>query len=110
MADYSHIFGSNFPNEIIAVGTKKDVDNTVKSLVSQYYSFMDGGFVDAAKDLYEANKNILKDYIIDMAYINRLEEEIYNTGLKAINSSSAIISDTEPTLQMVDGIWLQEYE
>lgn len=109
MANYSHVFGSNFPTEAIEIGTKRNVDNTVKSLVSQYYAFIDGGYIDAAKDLYEANENILKDYIIDVAYINRLEEEIYNTGLKAISNSSTIISDTEPSTQTLDGIWLQEY-
>ena len=110
MANYSHNFGSNFPTEAIEVGQKKNVDNTVKTLVFQYYSLIDGGYIDAAKDLYEANESILKDYIIDMAYINRLEEEIYNIGIKAVSNSSILISDTEPSTQMTDSIWLQEYE
>ena len=109
MANYSHNFGSNFPSEVIEVGTKKNIDNVVQSLVSQYYSLIDGGYLDVAKDLYNTNANILKDYIIDMAYINKLEEEIYNVGLKAISDSSTIISNDEPSGQISDGIWLQEY-
>lgn len=31
--EYSHNFGSNFPNEIIPVGTKKDIDDTIKELI-----------------------------------------------------------------------------
>lgn len=107
--EYSHVFGSNFPDELIPVGTKKDVDNSVKNLISQYYAYIDAGNITAAKTLYDNNKSILEDYRIDMAYINRLEEEIYNIGLNALKKVINVIGISEPIDQADDGYWYKDY-
>ena len=41
--DYSRVFGSKFPNSLIEVGTKKDVDDSVLALVNQYQNYMQAG-------------------------------------------------------------------
>ena len=107
---YSRTFGSNFPGECIPLGTHKDVDNTVVNLVNQYNSYIQAGNMPAASNYYAKNKAKLEPYMINTSYINRLEEEIYNTGLYALSSSSSITSDTEPEVeQNVNSYWLQDY-
>ena len=107
--DYSHNFGSNFPIELIPVGDKKDIDDTVKSLINQYNSYISAGDLTSANALYESNKNILEPYMINMKYINRLEEEIYNTALLALNQIKSVISNSEPANQSTDSFWYQDY-
>ncbi len=107
--EYSHNFGSNFPSELIPVGDKKDIDDTVKDLIIQYDSYISAGNLDSANELYENNKDILDSYAIKMKDINRLEEEIYNTALLALNQIKNVVSETEPISQSVDSYWYQDY-
>ena len=107
---YSRTFGSNYPSTLIQLGTHKDVDNSVVGLVNQYNAYVQAGNMVAAGNLYNQNKAKLEPYVLNMSYINRLEEEIYNTGLYALSSNSSITSDTEPTIeQNVGSYWLQDY-
>lgn len=108
--NFSRSFGSNFPDELIPVGTKKDIDDTAASLITQYYSYIDAGNVTAANTLYNENKDILEPYQINMSYINRLEEEIWNTAIATLNKLTTIVSDTTPVSQTENAFWLQEYE
>ena len=41
--NYSREFGSQFPSSLIGVGTKKDIDNSVKDLINQYNAYCDAG-------------------------------------------------------------------
>lgn len=107
--EYSHNFGSNFPSELIPVGDKKDIDDSVKDLISQYYSYISTGDLNLANELYENNKSALEPYAIKMKDINRLEEDIYNTGLLVLNQIKNIISDTEPANQSENSFWYQDY-
>ena len=107
--DQSHNFGSNFPSELSPFGDKKDIDDTVKSLINQYYSYISTGDLTSANELYDNNKTILEPYSINMKLINRLEEEIYNTALCALNQVKSIISDAEPVNQSVNSFWYQDY-
>lgn len=107
--EYSRNFGSNFPDSLIPVGTKKDIDNTVKNLISQYYSYIDNGNIEAANSLYSNNKNVLEDYIINLAYINRLEEELFNIGINVLKKSTNVIGTNEPLDQADNGYWYKDY-
>lgn len=107
--EYSHNFGSNFPSELIPIGDKKDIDDTVKDLVNQYYSYLSNGNLSSANALYESNKNTLEPYMINMKLINRLEEEIYNAGFTVLNSVKSIINSTEPASQSVNSFWYKDY-
>lgn len=108
--DYSRNFGSAFPERIMEPGTKKDIDDSVSYLITQYYSRLDAGDISAANELYRANKTTLENYRIDMAYINRLEEELYNIALHALKRTPHIICPAEPADQMEHGCWYQDYE
>ena len=107
---YSRTFGSNYPSTLIPLGTHKDVDNTIVNLVNQYNAYVQAGNMTTAMNYYAQNRSKLEPYMINTSYINRLEEEIYNTGLYALSNSSSITSNTEPTVeQAVDSYWLQDY-
>lgn len=107
--EYSHIFGSNFPTEIIDVGTKKDVDDTVVSLINRYYQYVEANDINGANQFYNENKDVLDSYAITCADWNRLEEEIYNTGTFSLERFTIIVSDIEPESQSVGSYWLQEW-
>lgn len=107
--NYSYNFGSSFPDGLIPVGTKKNIDDTVKNLITQYYAYIDAGNISAANTLYNDNKSILEDYQIDMAYVNRLEEELYNVGLCMLKKRIHVISASEPVDQADEGYWYQDY-
>lgn len=47
--------------------------------------------------------------MINMEYINKLEEEIYNMGITVLNSVKSIISQTEPVTQSVNSFWYKDY-
>lgn len=111
---YSRIFGSNFPSQSIPLGTHKDVDDTVVGLINQYNAYVQTGNMVVAGKFYAQNKAQLEPYMLDMTYINRLEEEIYNTGVYAmeqnVENGAPVISDNEPTVeQSVNAFWFQDY-
>lgn len=108
--NYSRNFGSNFPEELIPVGTKKDIDDSISGLIAQYYSYIEARNITAANKLYIENKDLLEPYQIDMAYINRLEEEIWNTAVATLNKLTTVVSNTAPLSQTENSFWLQEYE
>lgn len=108
--NYSRTFGSKFPSECISFGNHKDVDDTVVDLVNQYNTYIQTGDMVAAANFYTNNKIKLEPYVLNISYINRLEEEIYNTGLYALSSSNSVISETEPeTEQGAGSYWFQDY-
>ena len=107
--EYSRNFGSNFPDSLISVGTKKDIDDSVKDLIAQYYNYIENGNIAGAKSLYDENKALLEPYMINMEYINRLEEEIWNAHVSTLNKLTTIISSKPPALQSENCFWLQEY-
>lgn len=107
--NYSHNFGSNFPNELIPVGNKKDIDNTVKDLIVQYQSYIASGDLASANELYEQNKDKLDPYIINVKMLNRMQEDIYNTAVFALKQIKNVVSETEPADQNVDSFWYADY-
>lgn len=108
--NYERTFGSKFPSEPISAGYHLDVDDSVMSLINQYYEYMSTGHTSSAYDLYEKNKAKLNKYMIDMNYINYLEEEVYNTGVAALLKQNTVISSSEPTDgQIENSYWLKEY-
>lgn len=89
--------GSNFPDSLITLSKFKDIDDTVKDIAVQYYNFMSAGNINSASALIEANSKTLAPYWIDSKEINKLEEELYNIGLFAVQLRINVVSDTEPT-------------
>ena len=108
--EYSRNFGSKFPEELIPVGTKKDIDDTSAPLINQYYAYIDAGNITEANRLYNDNKELLDKYSINMNYINFIEEELWNMSVLTLKKTSTIITDNEPATQPRYGFWLQEYK
>ena len=108
--NYSRIFGSQFPNSVISVGSRKDVDDSVIDLINRYNGYVTSGDIIEAHKLYNDNKDILEPYSFNSSYLNLLEEEIYNLGIGLLSSLSTVISDNEPTNQSVNSYWLEDYE
>lgn len=108
--DYSRIFGSNFPNAIISNGSKKDIDDSVVSLIAKYYDFIEKKDITSANNLYNENKAILEPYKISMSDFNSLQEELYNIGLYVLKQTNQIISETEPADMEENSTWIQLLE
>lgn len=108
--NYQRNFGSKFPDELIDVGTKKNIDDSVIEIVNQYNTYIQSKDIASANALYKANESILSPYKFDSFDVNRIKEELYNIGLCALSFQNTIISDTEPeTKQYVGSVWLKEY-
>lgn len=107
--DYSHKFGSQFPDELIEVGTRKDIDDSVINLITQYYAYIEAKDLDSATNLYNENRDVLEPYSATMEYFNGLEEHIFNTGLLALKKATMYFGSIEPVDQPVDGFWYQDY-
>lgn len=110
MADYSREFGSQYPSELIPLGTHKDVDDSVVELINEYNSYVENSEMESAYQFYLYNKDILDPYIITMNYFNYLEEEVYNTGVFALMNAPIIHSTEEPIASEEGAYWIQEYE
>lgn len=108
--NYSRNFGSNFPDSLIEVGTKKDVDDTVIILVNQYYSYLSSHNLEAANTLYQTNKELLDAYSIGMKDFNLLLEETYNIGLNLLQQTTTTIAPTEPATMGENSIWYEILE
>ena len=91
----------------------KDVDDTVASIITEYYSLRDAGAYDEASALLEANKTTLKPYLITANAFNKIELGIYDLAKRHFYSQKIIISHTEPNAaenEMYENSeWLQEY-
>ncbi len=96
---YSRVFGSQFPNSVLELSEYKDIGEAtdeVKELIKQFYTFMDAGNIASAAALLETNYNTLKQYYFDMSCVNKLQEEVFNTGLYALKQNATIVASDEP--------------
>lgn len=108
---YSRFFGSQFPEESLVIQEKKDVDDSIVTIVNQIQNYINEGSIESANNLLEENKDLLAPSIINSAFINLLQEEIYNVGILALSKQSNMISNEMPTTQEVAGsYWILDYE
>lgn len=106
---YSRESGSQFPDSLLDLPEFKDIDDSVKDIIMQYYQFLASNNIDSAIALLEANKTKLKPYMPTATILNLIKEEIQNIGIYAQLKKSVVISDTEPDLDYdEDSEWLQE--
>lgn len=89
----------------------KNVDNTVISIIDEYYRLRDSGDNDGAFEYLQKYESVLKQYKVDCSSFNKIELGIYNLAKEMTYSQKIIISDTEPVSSdlNVGSEWLQEY-
>lgn len=111
MANYSRESGSLFPDSLLDMNDFKDIDDTVKTVVSQYYLFMQAGNIDSALALKSSHPE-LKDYWVGADTLNKLKEEIQNIGIYAQLFRGTVVAETLPTLDDYDdGVsWIKPIE
>ena len=99
MANYSRVFGSQFPEKEMELTKYKDIGeapSAVQNLARQYYEHMEAKDYASASILLNNNWNGLRQYYFGTQMLNKLEEELYNAQLFALNNNTVIISSTEP--------------
>lgn len=105
---YSRESGSKFPDSPLDMPDMKDIDDSVKDIVIQYYAFMAQGNIDGALALKSSHPE-LKAYWFDASKLNLIGEEIQNLGIYAKLLRTNAISDTEPEEYYDTGtLWYQK--
>ena len=108
---YSRESGSQFPDSLLNLNDFKDIDDSVKEIISQYYKFIRDGNIDSALALKEAHSQELEDYWISASKLNLLKEEIQNIGIYSRLLHGTVISKTKPTLDYAEGsYWIEPIE
>ncbi len=106
MSQYENEF-SNFPHKLITLHHFKNVDDTVATIINQINSLREQGLYNQASRIMDANKDILKQYIVDAVTFRTIEEEIQNTQKYAKKVQQQIyIQDDEPDFCEEDDIWI----
>lgn len=106
MVDFTHEY-SSFPQTVIEKQNFKDVDEHVYDIINQLKEFQASGKFKEASELIKNNHDLLKPYVIDTSFINKLIEEIRNTEIYALAARQSVyISDDEPYVSMENDVWI----
>ena len=111
MANYTHIFDSQWPEELITLTDYKDADNVVGSLIQQIRAAQATGDYETAQEIIDTNINVLKRYVQDSSAINRYVEEIRNLEIYAKSHKQQIYyqrNDPEDYISEND-VWIGDY-
>lgn len=112
MAEYSRVFGSQFPKTVMTLVEYKDIGEATleeQVLIQEFYSYMDKKNFENASALLEDNWDILEKFYFGMEMLNKLEEELYNTQVYAQKKTSVIVGTSQPNAtEYADGtVWLE---
>ena len=106
MSQYETEF-SNFPNQLITLHNFKNVDDKIADVINQINELRSQSLYNQASRVFENNKDILAQYVVDAVTLRTLEEEIYNTQKYAKQiQQSVLFEDEEPDYCEVEDIWL----
>lgn len=106
MSQYEREF-SNFPNKRITKHNFKNVDDNIAPVINQINSLQSKGLYNQASRIIDANRDILKQYIIDMIWFRTIEEEVYNTQTYALRAQQQIFfQDEEPDYCEEGDVWI----
>lgn len=98
---------SNFPNKMITRHYFKNVDDNIADVINQINALRSQGLYNQAARIFDNNKDVLKQYVIDAVTFRTLEEEIYNTQRYAKKIQQQIyFQDDEPDFCEEDDIWI----
>ena len=78
MARYTHIFDSQWPNELITQTHYRDADNSIGSILAQIKAAQAAGNYTQAAQIIQNNRAALEGYVMDSSAINKYVEEIRN--------------------------------
>lgn len=91
----------------------KNVDNTVISIIDEFYRLRDLGDNDGAYNYISKYSSVLKPYMIDCSSMNKIELGIFELAKEVYYSQKIIVSKTEPNVDEnqinLNSEWLQEY-
>lgn len=105
---YSRESGSLFPDSLFNMPEFKDIDDSVKDIMMQYYKFLQENNYNSANALMEAHAEELDSYNVTADKLNLILEELDNIGTYALLLRTNVISDTQPELEYDDGVyWTQ---
>ncbi len=104
---YSRESGSLFPDSLLELNDFKDIDDSVKDVMTNYYKYVHAGNIDAALSLKNEHPE-LEDYWVNASKLNLMKEEIQNIGMFATMLRGTVISNEEPELDYDTGsYWIQ---
>ena len=104
---YSRESGSLFPDSILSINDKKDIDDSVKDIVMQIYSLIEANKISDAIELRNSHQE-LKDYNLDASDFNLLAEEIENIGIYSKRLSGTVVDKNKPELEYdINSFWIQ---
>lgn len=107
---YSRESGSLFPDSLLNMEKFKDIDDTVKDVILEYYTDISQGRITEAMSLKEAHTE-LAPYWIDASKLNLLKEEIQNIGIYAQKLRSTVVSSEEPGIDYDEHtLWIKPIE
>ena len=108
MADYTHEY-SAFPDVFYSVNNFLDLKDATANVVSLVMSIKDAlanGNYMYASTILTNNAAVLKKYIIDAEYINRLDEELRNLEIYTKGKKQGLYYQaTEPNCVQGD-VWI----
>ena len=99
MANYSKIFGSQYPDAVMELTEYKDIGEAsaeVQFLAQRYYTLMEQKDFAGATALLNNNWDELGKYYYGMEMLNKLEEELYNVQIYALKKNTVYMSKDMP--------------
>lgn len=108
MASYTHEY-SNFPNSLYTVNNFLDLKaapTNVVSIVAQIKSYLLNGNYAQAASVLAANQAILKRYIVDATYINKLDEELRNLEIYTRTKKQGLYYQTSEPDCVQGDVWI----
>ena len=99
MANYSKIFGSQYPDAVMELTEYKDIGEAsadVQFLARRYYTLMEQNDFAGASAFLKENWGELGKYYCGMEMLNKLEEELYNVQIYALKQNSVYMSKDVP--------------
>lgn len=106
MAEYSRIFGSNFPNSVMELHNFEDVTSTTYPKVKQYMDYCIKANLESAALMLTKNPE-LKKCLMNADAFNLIDEEIHNTQIYALKAGQVVsIEEDVPVSPSANLVWI----
>ena len=105
MANYTNLYGSTYPQNVLTQRTFYDLTDAQASLISKFQTLINNNDISGAQDFIELHQADLKDKFIDALVINWLFEEIRNAQIFAKQEQQFIRTGLISEVQVGD-VWI----